>query len=178
MITETTETQTQLAGVRVPCGGCPDCNENIHNPPQDIAARLNIGCQGQPVYLFPAAVRVPCVRQGRWECFVTCYVGFPQKWPECDCQGRGWNVSQNGWVWWRAAHHLSNLPSDGTGELVFTLSLQIGGPPYVWAESGWGNSHHYSFTYDSSNEHEDPEAAFFTALWQAVNQIPGRVFDA
>lgn len=159
MTTETETQLTQLAGVRVPCpgktlGSCRKLKTCICG---------GIGL----VYLFPETVRVA----------TKTYHHFQEA--ECDkkseggnCFGHvvGWTASLDGWVWQDA------MPENSSVE--FTYISKSG---YLRVKKGINVRCIMQWVIGGElqeliGDGESAKVAFFTALWQAVDKYPGRIW--
>ena len=149
----------RLAGAKKPCPtivklgakgwGVGDCKG-------EVDAEIPHECNGTGlVYVFDDSVRVPCPQTykvcnkcgARNNTTSTDPVCAPER---CDCHGKGWTASEDGWVWWTAAYK---------AELYPNLS-----------------AHHYGWNFQSLVQgkwecSDDPKAAFFAALLAAVERM-------
>lgn len=142
----------RLAGAKIACT-VPHSERGSDGPPEC--------CYGEPVYLFPESVRVPCMgMKPQWPCFVR----FPELYDRrrdrgaglgCPCHGLGWTASEDGW--WQAARKAGfwiSLYHDEKGDSLVC---------HIW----WGKDNHIW----GKSEDGDPNPLLSTALTQAVEQM-------
>ena len=163
------DVNAKLAGATVPCD-C-GCHTDPSQPPRGCCGQDTGGCEGR-VYLF-AGVRVPCSQTdhrishpcSRRDCGDPHQERAPHShyrgnhYPECQCQGRGWTASTDGWVWWRAAKQV---------KIAIALELRL--------VEEHGSTAALTFVGGNVIDDRDPEVAFFATLEQKVAQIPGIEF--
>lgn len=165
MTTETlalAETQTRLAGARVPCPK--------HAPAESFSVRnrlrVQCNCIDGRVYFLPEAVRVPCPKcdgkgagwKGRYDA---------PRVVECpECEGRGWVVATDGWVWWQAIWEVGI-----DFEMTTHFSPKCDPAPKFTTSAAPPKSNNYK-----AGDDDDPEVAFFTVLERAMGQVEGIEF--